>query len=1087
MIRQAGRTAVLGALVRPFHIVRWLLAVALCAALAACGGGGGGSSPPPAVAITGQPPDVHVTAGASASFTVVASGSVSYEWQRLESTTSTWSDVAGGGGAILSLGAVGDADNGAKFRVIVASRANPSNSVSSSIVTLTVDPRVIAPVIVAAPADATVVEGMAVTFSVTATGTAPAYQWQRSPDGSAWSDVGGATLTNVNLVTSLADDGAWLRVQVSNAKGSVTSTPARLHVTELVEAPQFTTQPSSTTVTVGQSATFNAVATGMPAPDLQWMTSADGVNWVAIAGATSGSYTTPATTLADDGHWFRATATNASSTDSVPVRLTVHPVVAAPVITLQPADLTSQSTTVFQVAATGYPSPTYQWQISRDAGASFTNINDATLPTYFYSTTLTAADDGMQFRAVVSNPAGSVTSRAATVTVVTNPMVQMDQREAVWRAGVSSLPLVANATGGHLHYAWRLVAGTYTNPQEISVGTDAPSYDLPASAPGDTHEVCVTVTNVAGSFGDCTVLTNLRWTAVAPQPTLETLRAAAWVDANTALAGGAVGTILRSTDGGASWSEVFNDGNVTRLTRGIATRGTLALAVGEQGFDARSTNGGQDWRYVSTLDNTFWNAVAFTDAGRAVKVGGMSGAVVRTSSDQGLTWQDASVAAGAEVLSSLAINHADVALAAGLNGVVARSTDGGLTWTAQHIGSHNLNAVAFASDTVAVAAGDYGLAWRSVDGGQTWTPASSATAYAITDIHFASATVGVAATLQGPPLRTSDGGQTWVLSGTDPGYASFSARFGPDGHTVLAVGGTGGILRSTDAGLNYGVPVPHATFATNLAGVAFNAAGVGLAVGNTGVLRSTDGGATWSAVVGSGAGLLGVAFVNPATAVAVGVNGLILRSTDTGATWTSRPSPTTDQIEGVAFSGSGVGVAATPSGLLRSADGGLTWSAVAGVPGIFNALTSVAANTFVAVTAGGTVHRSTDGGLSWILVATRVGGWNGVACADASTLVAVGSDNIGHALALRSVDGGATWTDAGIAGFANYFGAVAFASTTKGVAVGSNGTLYRTLDGGASWIDDFPIDDAFLRGVAIVQGRAVAVGWYGAIVRSDAL
>jgi hypothetical protein len=70
-------------------------------------------------------------------------------------------------------------------------------------------------------------------------------------------------------------------------------------------APQITTRPVSQTVNVGQSATFSVVATGTAPLSYQW--SKDGTP---IAGATAASYTTPATTVADNGSTFSVLVTN---------------------------------------------------------------------------------------------------------------------------------------------------------------------------------------------------------------------------------------------------------------------------------------------------------------------------------------------------------------------------------------------------------------------------------------------------------------------------------------------------------------------------------------------------------------------------------------------------------------------------------------------------------------------------------------------------------------------------------------------------------------------------------------------------------
>jgi hypothetical protein len=63
-----------------------------------------------------------------------------------------------------------------------------------------------------------------------------------------------------------------------------------------VAAPSIATQPVSRTVTAGQTATFSVSATGTTPLSYQW-----GKNGTAISGATSSSYTTPATTSSDNG------------------------------------------------------------------------------------------------------------------------------------------------------------------------------------------------------------------------------------------------------------------------------------------------------------------------------------------------------------------------------------------------------------------------------------------------------------------------------------------------------------------------------------------------------------------------------------------------------------------------------------------------------------------------------------------------------------------------------------------------------------------------------------------------------------------
>ena len=93
----------------------------------------------------------------------------------------------------------------------------------------------------------------------------------------------------------------------------------------------------------------------------------------------------------------------------------------APAITTQPTSQTvkEDEPAAFTVTASG-SDLTYQWQQSTDSGITWTNIGGATSKTYTISNA--APDwDGRQYRCVVTNSVGSVTSSAATLTVQENP------------------------------------------------------------------------------------------------------------------------------------------------------------------------------------------------------------------------------------------------------------------------------------------------------------------------------------------------------------------------------------------------------------------------------------------------------------------------------------------------------------------------------------------------------------------------------------------------------------------------------------------------------------------------------------------
>jgi len=261
------------------------------------------------------------------------------------------------------------------------------------------------PTITSQPANMTVTVPATATFSVTASGTAPlSYQWQKNG-----APIAGATSASYTTpATTTADSGSSYRVVASNAVSNVTSSTATLTVNAGAVAPSITTQPANITVTTPATATFSVTASGTAPLSYQWQK-----NGATIAGATSASYTTPATTTADSGSSYRVVVSNTvSSVTSSAATLTVNAGAVAPAITSQPANMTvtAPANATFSVSTSGTAPLSYQWQKN---GA---NIAGATSASYTTPAT-TRADSGSSYRVVVSNTVSSVTSSAATLKV----------------------------------------------------------------------------------------------------------------------------------------------------------------------------------------------------------------------------------------------------------------------------------------------------------------------------------------------------------------------------------------------------------------------------------------------------------------------------------------------------------------------------------------------------------------------------------------------------------------------------------------------------------------------------------------------
>ena len=114
----------------------------------------------------------------------------------------------------------------------------------------------------------------------------------------------------------------YYRVRATNS-GGTSGNSGTISVTTLGVAPSITSQPSSQAVTVGQSVTFSASASGTPPLSFRWFK--DGSQ---ITGATASSYTISSVQRADAGTYTVAVSNSTGTVTSNGATLTVN--VAAP-------------------------------------------------------------------------------------------------------------------------------------------------------------------------------------------------------------------------------------------------------------------------------------------------------------------------------------------------------------------------------------------------------------------------------------------------------------------------------------------------------------------------------------------------------------------------------------------------------------------------------------------------------------------------------------------------------------------------------------------------------------------------------------
>ena len=183
--------------------------------------------------ITQQPSSITAKAGTIATLQLSAvGGGLSYQWQKSKDGGVTWSNCSSTGcnRATFSFTAA-EGLNGWKYRCVIK---NSMGSVTSKTVQLTVTSTATSqPTISRQPSAQTAELGSTVTFSVKAVGGDLHYQWQKSTNGgSTWSNCSwtGNNLAEFSFRVSPGLNGLLYRCIVSNSKGSVTSSAAKLTV-----------------------------------------------------------------------------------------------------------------------------------------------------------------------------------------------------------------------------------------------------------------------------------------------------------------------------------------------------------------------------------------------------------------------------------------------------------------------------------------------------------------------------------------------------------------------------------------------------------------------------------------------------------------------------------------------------------------------------------------------------------------------------------------------------------------------------------------------------------------------------------------
>jgi len=429
-----------------------------------------------------------------------ASAGSTYQWQLSTDGGANFSNISdnvvysGTATSTLTFTNVPSNFNGYLYRCLISSACGQNVAGNSAEILVQS-----APSITAQPQDAAWCNGQTLSFSASAEGNGLTYQWQVStnggasfsniPMGSPYSGVNSNVLTLVSPPANLV--GNMYQLIVSGCGTQVLSQMA-----ELLPGGEITItqQPIPLTVCQGENASFSVSATG--GTSYQWqVNSGSGFNNVNDNNGYSGSQT-PTLNLVGaatsiNGLAYRCEISGGCSADvlSLEVVLTVNPNTS---ITNQPDDLIvcEGENASFTINASG-SSLTYQWQISTDGGASFSNIPDAS--PYSGSTTTSLSINtpensfsGNIFRCLVDGVCGNIqNSQEALLTISESPQV-LAQPQSVSACEGETVSFEAGFTGDAT-IIWQMSTDGGATFQNLSNGNGFNGVNTPQLSVGNLN------------------------------------------------------------------------------------------------------------------------------------------------------------------------------------------------------------------------------------------------------------------------------------------------------------------------------------------------------------------------------------------------------------------------------------------------------------------------------------------------------------------------------------------------------------------------------------------------------------------------
>lgn len=537
------------------------------------------------------------------------------------------------------------------------------------------------------------------------------------------------------------------------------------------------------------------------------------------------------------------------------------------------------------------------------------------------------------------------------------------------------------------------------------------------------------------------------WVEVGNAAYNSSLSSTAFISDNIGFAVGSHGAFLKTENGGTTWT-AYNIGFNLKLIKILFVNSTTGFLLGNDASDIygyikilKTTDAGLTWNQVFN-DGVAMNgqSMQFIDANNGFATG--YNCLLKTT-NSGVTWEKSVFTNYYDVFSVFFLNTSKGFLAT--NSGAYSTTDGGATWTkfldnttTQVLFTDNNTGYIFKN-------GDNGHK-KTTDGGSTWNnmttlPFNSLNIKAVfTDNNngyvYSPHDMGV-----GKIARTTNGGTSWVMVMDNPMYKlnNISFYFGK----LFACGNGGLIMRSTD--LNNFYVVQQGLFKGRLNDICFIDENTAFAIGDAGVIvKTTDKCSSWTPMnSGTTQRLWSITSTSSTVLYAIGDNNTLIKSVDGGTTWTNSNTGFSSDINSgeIRFADANTGFVAKDE-IFRTTNAGATWTSIKSDEPNCSSISIPNPDTIYV--SCWKVLQSLDHGDTWNIKNTSGGIYGGIDFIDGKAGIVPRNQTL-----YSTKDAGNTWTLHGFSGI--YLKDSKMHDRDVWYSIGERGAIVKTENAGISW------------------------------------